>query len=128
MKHFFFIALAVLIGLSVLAADLPETVAVTDFAGLPANTWTLVHVEDACGGKTFSRVVAAENVDRLYLWGIGGTKPVRNRYLRYELESYAPLEAEWAEALPAAKRDAWADGKHPPFTLYGQRGDATGPP
>ncbi|MCG3180156.1 MAG: hypothetical protein BIFFINMI_02513 [Phycisphaerae bacterium] len=120
-------------GLPALAADnakLPEAAQVEDLAGLPANTWTLIAVEDGAGGKALSGAVFAADAGRLYLWGIGGAMPTRNRYLRYELESFEPKPGRfaWAEALPISKRDAWADGKFPPFTLYGQNGDAKGPP
>ena len=95
------------------AAD-PAVAKVVDYSQLVANTWTLVHVEDNSGGKWGARVIHAPGKDRLYLWGIGGKQPERNRYLRYELESFDPLKAAWVEALPAGKADAWSDGKHPP--------------
>jgi hypothetical protein len=111
------------------AADdnLPEVTAVDDYAKLPANTWTLVNIEDGSGGKWGARLIHAAGADRLYLWGFGGKRPERNRYLRYELESFSPTDTKWVEALPTGKADAWADGKHPPFTIHGRRGPAKGP-
>ena len=105
----------------------PAVAKVHDYSTLAANTWTLVHVEDNLGGKWGARAIYAPEADRVYLWGFGGERPQRNRYLRYELESFAPLEARWVEALPAGKADAWSDGRHPPFTIHGQHGPATGP-
>ncbi len=104
-----------------------EVVSVKEFAALPANTWTLIHVEDDSGGKWGARAIYAVESDRLYLWGFGGKQPERNRYLRYELESFSPRAATWVEALPARKAQAWRDGKHPPFTIHGQSGSAQGP-
>ncbi|HQL73870.1 MAG: Kelch motif protein [Planctomycetes bacterium ADurb.Bin126] len=98
-----------------------------DYSGLPANQWRLVHVEDNSGGKWGSAVVHADGTDRLYLWGIGGHTPQRNRYQRYELESFRMPAGTWFEALPASRADAWAKGKHPPFTIHGMSGPAVGP-
>ena len=117
------------LALPALAAEKePPAVAKVDhYSELAANTWTLVHAEEDSGGKWGARVIYAPKTDRLYLWGIGGKKPERNRYLRYELESFDPLEATWIEALPAGKAEAWSGGKHPPFVIYGQSGPAEGP-
>ena len=91
-------------------------------SALPGNQWTLLHEEDGSGGKMYSRVVWAESVGRLYLWGVGGTLHERNRYDRYELESFTPGTPAWTEALPQGKSVAWADGKWPPFRLHGYGG------
>ncbi len=129
MKRATILVLSLALPVSAIAADeqLPAVARVEDHSNLAANTWTLIHVEDNSGGKWGARVIYAPNVDRLYLWGFGGKQPDRNRYLRYELESFAPLDATWIEALPAAKADVWGDGEHPPFVIYGQRGPAEGP-
>ncbi|MFP4058422.1 MAG: hypothetical protein ACLF0G_16260 [Candidatus Brocadiia bacterium] len=106
--------------LCILAAGTPA--AARDFSKLPANAWTLLHEEDGSGGKEHSRVVAAESVGRLYLWGIGGERPERNRFARYELETFDPAAPAWREALPRSREQAWADGRWPPFRIYGQGG------
>ena len=100
----------------------PAITRVTDFTTLPANTWTMIAQENADGGKAFSTLVSAENVNRLYLWGLGGKMPDRSRFVRYELESFNPTEGKWIEAFPEAKRQAWAEGRWQPFRLYGQMG------
>ena len=117
------------LALSAIAAEqgTPVVAKLDDYSKLAANTWTVVHVEDNSGGKWGARVIHAIREDRLYLWGIGGKRPERNRYLRYELESFDPLKATWIEALPTAKAGAWSGGKHPPFVIYGQSGPAEGP-
>lgn len=113
---------------AVQAADAPPRAArPDDYSKLPANTWTLIHTEDNSGGKALSAVVCAAAADRLYLWGIGGKHPQRNRYQRYELESFSLAEAAWVEALPSSKSGAWSGGKHPPFVIHGQSGPARGP-
>lgn len=61
-----------------------DVMIVEDYSKLPANTWVLIHSEDNSGGKAFARLVLADNVDRLYLWGTGGKKPARNVFLLYE--------------------------------------------
>ena len=104
------------------ACCLGSAVAAADFSKLPANTWTLIHSEDASGGKTFATAVFADNVDRIYLWGTGGSKPARNVYLRYELESLRPADPKWLAAFPRAGRGAWTAKKFPPFRIYGQSG------
>ncbi len=114
-------ALLVLGGVLEAGGDPPVT-AVKDFAALPANTWTLIAEEDADGGKAFARLIAAESIDRLYLWGLGGKMPDASRYVRYELESFSPADARWTEALPESMKQAWAGGKWQPFRIYGQMG------
>ena len=104
------------------AADAPQVIKVTDYADLPANTWVLLHREDDAGGKTFARALVADSVDRLYLWGTGGEKPVRNRYRRYELERFDPSDPGWAPAFPASRRGAWTADDYPPFRIWGQGG------
>lgn len=108
-----------------------ERPARADDEKLAANSWALLHRETGEGGKTFARAVHAENVDRLYLWGIGGKKPARNVYLRYELEAIdlASLlvkqgsgEVIWRPAFPAARRDEWTAEDYPPFRIWGQSG------
>jgi len=96
--------------------------AVRDFSALPANTWTPIDREDGAGGKAFARVIYAESVDRLYLWGIGGKMPDRSRYLRYELESLRPTAPGWRPAFPAAVAGRWTAEGYPPFRIYGQMG------
>jgi hypothetical protein len=112
---------AVLAAGCLLAAGGPA-LAVEDFSELPANTWVLIHREDNSGGKTFARVVAAENVDRLYLWGTGGEQPARNVFLRYELESFDPQAGEWLPAFPRSMQGTWTAESFPPFRIYGQTG------
>ncbi len=107
------------------AADEGPAVAdVKDFAALPANTWTLIGRDDNGGAKAFARLIWAEQVGRLYLWGVGGPMVDRSQYKPYELESFAvPADgAGWAAALPESKKDAWADGKWTPFRIHGQMG------
>ncbi|MHC4405984.1 MAG: Kelch repeat-containing protein [Planctomycetota bacterium] len=94
----------------------------TDLSRLPANRWVLIHSEDNSGGKVFARVVAAENVGRLYLWGTGGKKPARNVFLRYELESLDPADPVWLPAFPQSVASLWTAERFPPFRIYGQTG------
>ncbi|QDU92950.1 Kelch repeat-containing protein [Lignipirellula cremea] len=89
---------------------------------LPANTWTLLHTEDASGGKTFAKAVMAGGVGRLYLWGTGGEKPARNVYRRYELEAFDPASPGWLPAFPASKQATWKADEFPPFRILGQNG------
>ena len=100
-----------------LAAEQPKTAKADpqDFSKLPANEWTLIHSEGNSGGKQFARVVYAENVDRLYLWGTGGQMPARNVFLRYELESLAPTDPTWLPAFPRAMAGKWTAEDFPPF-------------
>jgi len=93
-----------------------------DVADLPANTWTLLHAEDDAGGKCFARLICADNVDRLYLWGTGGKKPQRHRYERYELECLSPTKPGWRPAFPAAAAGKWTAESYPPFYIHGQGG------
>jgi len=102
------------------AEQLPAIV--QDYAKLPANTWVLVHSEDAGGGKCFARAVMADSVGRLVLWGTGGKKAARNVYTRYELESFDPSRPAWRAALPQAMAGTWTAEKYPPFRIYGQTG------
>jgi hypothetical protein len=87
-----------------------------------ANSWELIHSEDSSGGKTFSRAVMADSVDRLYLWGTGGEKPARNVFLRYELESLDPADPKWLPAFPKSRQSTWTAEKFPPFRIWGQNG------
>ena len=124
------LSLLVAVGLSLSAMGddgLPEVTKIEDLSRLPANTWTLIGVDAAGDAKNFARVVHAADVGRFYLWGFGGEQPERNRYARYELEQFALPQNCWTEALPNAKAIAWADGKHPPFTIHGRSGPAEGP-
>ncbi len=93
-----------------------------DYGTIPANTWTLVHEEGNAGGKAFASLQMAEPVKRLYLWGTGGKKPARNVYLRYELESFDPLNPAWKPAFPKAREGVWTADEYPPFRIYGQTG------
>jgi hypothetical protein len=95
---------------------------IEDYSKLPGNKWTLIHREDNSGGKAFARLIFADNVDRLYLWGTGGKKPARNVFLRYELESFDPESPQWLPAFPEAIRGKWTAGDFPPFRIYGQTG------
>ncbi len=118
--------LSLLIAFALLAAKVAandgEPTEEPRYGELPANQWVLTHREDASGGKTFARVVCAENVDRLYLWGTGGEKPARNVYARYELESFDPLKPQWRAAFPRAAQGKWTADSFPPFRIYGQSG------
>ena len=67
---------------------------------LPANEWVLLHEEGPGGGKAFSQAIYAVNVGRVYLWGIGGEKPARNVYQRYELEAIDFDTTAWRPAFP----------------------------
>ncbi|MCA9224269.1 MAG: hypothetical protein KDA47_01595 [Planctomycetales bacterium] len=89
---------------------------------LPANVWTLLHSEQAEGGKTFARAVYVPNIDRLYLWGTGGEQPARNVYRTYELESFAVSRPGWISAFPTARNGDWTAENYPPFRIYGQTG------
>ncbi|MEX2217044.1 MAG: kelch repeat-containing protein [Phycisphaeraceae bacterium] len=93
-----------------------------DLARLPANKWVLLHEEDASGGKNFARAIFAPNVQRFYLWGIGGDMPARNVYKRFELEAFDPAEPKWIEAFPAAAAGKWSADSYPPFRILGQNG------
>jgi len=116
-------ALCLLVSLAAgIAAAGEDAVTVEDYSKLPANTWVLIHSEDNSGGKEFARLVLADNVDQLYLWGTGGKKPVRNVFLRYELESFAPKAPQWLPAFPESMRGKWTAEKFPPFRIYGQTG------
>ena len=112
----------VLILLSGGVAMAQEPATPLQFDALPVNPWSLLHSEDASGGKWFSRAVWAENVDALYLWGTGGRKPARNVYERYELESFDPRQANWQPAFPSAADGKWSPKSFPPFRIYGQTG------
>ena len=105
----------------VVGAD-DRLVTVDDYQHLPANEWILIHHEAGSGGKAFARVIYAENVDRLYLWGTGGEMPVRNVYLRYELESFQPTDPQWLPAFPQAAQGKWMRDDFPPFRILGQTG------
>lgn len=99
-------ALCLLVSLAAgIAAAGEDAVTVEDYSKLPANTWVLIHREDNSGGKAFARLVLADNVDQLYLWGTGGKKPVRNVFLRYELESFAPMGPEAPAILKVAAEE-----------------------
>jgi N-acetylneuraminic acid mutarotase len=89
---------------------------------LPANRWILLHDEDPGGGKAFSQAIYADHVGRVYLWGIGGEKPARNVYRRYELESFDIDTATWKPAFPVSTRGRWAADDYPPFRILGQSG------
>ncbi len=115
-------AALLILAASAARAEGDTPVAVEDFSKLPANTWTLIHVEDDSGGKAFARAIYAASVDRLYLWGTGGKMPARNVYLRYELESLCPSEPQWLPAFPESVRGRWTAEKFPPFRIYGQSG------
>jgi len=115
------VRLIAFVAVSSLLSPRPAT-AGEDYAKLPANTWTLVHAEDNSGGKTYAKLVWAESVGRLYLWGTGGKKPARNVYLRYELESFDPAARRWRAAFPAARRGRWTQREYPPFRIWGQSG------
>ncbi|UCE50437.1 MAG: hypothetical protein JSW47_09775 [Phycisphaerales bacterium] len=93
-----------------------------DYSKLPANTWVLIHSEDNSGGKAFARLVLADNVNRLYIWGTGDKKPARNVFLRYELESLDPKAPQWLLAFPESMRGKWTAERFPPFRIYGQTG------
>ena len=112
--------------MAMLALVCSASPAAGDFSKLPANTWTLVHSEDAAGGKMFARAVMAQSAGRIYLWGTGGKMPARNVYLRYELESFCPSsdpgEGKWVAAFPSGRRGQWTAEKFPPFRIYGQSG------
>jgi hypothetical protein len=112
--------LGILTAKSVTAQE--KVVTVNDYSKLPANTWVLIHSEDNSGGKMFARLVLADNVDRLYLWGTGGKKPARNVFLRYELESLDPKAPQWLPAFPESMRSKWTPERFPPFRIYGQTG------
>jgi hypothetical protein len=99
-----------------------SVVTVADYSKLPANTWVLIHKEDSSGGKAFARLIFAQSVDRLYLWGTGGKQPERNVFLRYELESFSPKTPYWLPAFPKSKSGQWTTEKFPPFRIYGQTG------
>ncbi len=102
------------------AATEPATAnAISD---LPPNQWVLIHREDDSGGKIFARAVFAENLNRAYLWGIGGARPARNVYLRYELESFDPASSAWLPAFPDSMLGKWTGTDFPPFRIYGQTG------
>jgi len=104
-----------------LGEDKAAPVPPRDLSKLPANTWVLL--DEVTGrGKRFARLLCAQGADRLVLWGFGGAMRDRATYARYELESFSPGEGCWIDALPAAKRRAWADGKWPPFRIYGMNG------
>ncbi len=105
-----------------LAAGAQKAAPTRTLSDLPANTWTLIHKEDASGGKTFARAVWAANVGQLYLWGAGGKKPARNVYLRYELEALRPSDPKWLPAFPRAMAGKWTARKYPPFRIWGQGG------
>lgn len=92
------------------------------FSSLPANTWVLIHSEDDSGGKAFARLVLAEDVGRLYLWGTGGKQPARNVFLRYELESLDPGDPRWLPAFPRSMDGKWTAESFPPFRIWGQSG------
>ncbi len=95
-----------------------------DLSELPPNRWTLLHEEDSSGGKTFAKLVYAENTGTLFLWGTGGKKPARNVYERYELEVF-DADAEkpsWDVAFPASADGKWTAKAFPPFRIYGQSG------
>ena len=96
--------------------------AIEDYSKLPANTWRLIHSEDNSGGKAFARLILADNVDQLYLWGTGGKKTARNVFQRYELESLDPKSPQWLPAFPESMRDEWTAADFPPFRIYGQTG------
>ncbi|MBN1421331.1 MAG: hypothetical protein JXP34_21335 [Planctomycetes bacterium] len=89
---------------------------------IPANTWVLIHREDASGGKAFASLIAAENTGRLYLWGTGGEQPARNVYRRYELESFDPKAPAWTPAFPREREGVWTADQFSPFRIYGQSG------
>ncbi len=93
-----------------------------DWSRLEPNTWTLIHSEDNSGGKEFSRLIYAESVDKLYLWGVGGKMPARNVYLRYELENFDPRSPGWQPALPQPAAGKWTAESYPPFRIWGQSG------
>ena len=99
-----------------------DVVSIGDYAKLPANTWILIHREDNSGGKEFAKLISAENVNRLYLWGTGGEKPARNVYRRYELENLDPKVPRWLPAFPKARQGKWTVENFPPFRIYGQTG------
>lgn len=90
------------------------------YGKLPPNQWSLLHVEDASGGKTFAKAIAAEN--QIFLWGTGGKKPFRNVYQRYELESFDMKSRAWSAAFPDARKEMWRADDFPPFRIYGQTG------
>jgi hypothetical protein len=92
------------------------------YAELPANRWVLLHREDDSGGKAFAQAVFADSIDRIFLWGTGGEKPVRNVYKRYELEAFDPDKPAWSPAFPSSKQDQWTAAEFPPFRIYGQGG------
>jgi len=116
-------ALCVLVSLAAgISAAGEDAVTVEDYSKLPANTWVLIHSEDNSGGKAFARLVLADNVNRLYLWGTGGKKPARNVFLRYELESLDPKAPQWLLAFPESMRGKWTAERFPPFRIYGQTG------
>jgi hypothetical protein len=110
------IVLCLLCGVSVCGAEPRSS------SEVPPNTWVLLHSENDAGGKAFARVVLADNVDRLYLWGTGGEKPARNVYLRYELESLDPGSPEWLPAFPETRQGQWTADSFPPFRIWGQSG------
>jgi N-acyl-D-amino-acid deacylase len=99
-----------------------------DWSKLPANTWTLLTQDEAVptslGTKCFAQAVLAEDVDRIYLWGVGGKMRDRATFDRFELESFSLAAAKhgWSEAFPKDKEAAWADGKWPVFRLHGYDG------
>lgn len=100
---------------------------VRDWAKLPANEWTLLQQEAPVQGMpatTFAQAVLAEDVGRIYLWGVGGKMRDRATFDRYELESFA-IDAggqKWIEALPKGKEQLWAKSQFPPFHLHGIEG------
>jgi hypothetical protein len=93
-----------------------------DLSHLEPNKWTLIHSEDSSGGKEFARLIYAESVDRLYLWGTGGKMPARNVYLRYELECFDPRSPGWQPAFPQQAQGKWTAENYPPFRIWGQSG------
>jgi hypothetical protein len=100
-----------------------ESVAtVANYSELSPNTWVLIHKEDNSGGKAFARLIFAESVDGLYLWGTGGKKAARNVFLRYELEIFSPKMRQWTPAFPKSRLDQWTVKDFPPFRIYGQTG------
>jgi hypothetical protein len=116
------LSLGAILALGVPPAAAAETGDVGDLSRLSPHAWTLIHREDASGGKAFARAVYAPEADRLYLWGTGGKKPARNVYLRYELEAFDPAAPAWRPAFPAAAKGRWTAADFPPFRIYGQSG------
>jgi hypothetical protein len=79
--------------------DLPAVAKVDDFTKLPANSWTLIHVEDDSGGKWGARAIYAPETDRLYDPAIKHVHgPIFSR----------PFGQEWGLALCTTPRGVYA--------------------